>query len=753
MNSRTAIFILLAAAGLVAFIFLFERDTLTTSEREGRTGRVFVDFQRDAVTGLTLRGTGGQRVTLERRGGKTGDPTAEKWVIIGGDRELAADEGAVRQVLSAVDFVLEDRVVREPGAAADPAFGLTEPRVELSFTIRGRTTSFKVGADATGGKVYLAVDGRDGIVAVEGDFLGEVDKDLDALRDKRLVEVQLSSALGVVIGGGGAASKLARDDERGSWRVEINGAEVLAAADRVGNLLRELGRLEAARFAGDGIGPEALGGYGLEPAARTVAIALAGDEQVEVRLGSDCEGDERLIHAHVTGSGSVACVERAILDELGSGPERFRELRPAPVREEDVVRLELVRGKDNLTLEREEGSGAWTVAGAESAPEIDGEAVIGLLGRLGAVPALELAAGDEAVTGLGEPIARAVLHLAGDRPPVELAFHPRPGADRVAVRRGSERALLTVEAVLLDAVKPDLLTFRARVVKNGEVDDATKLEIGGPARFTLAKKDGSWTLTAPVELAADGTAARQFAKRAARVEVERFAAAAARPEHGLGHAFATVAATFAEEKPGVGDKQASDRTGERKVAIEIGAEAGNGSRYARIAGGDGAVFVLARSWLEDLRRPPVARDLLQFEAEPWGRITATRPGGTAEVVRDGPGWISAAPGFAATSFGRAFTDLAAIRTIRAVALGEDAAAAVGQPRLTLELVRDGEEAGAGPIRIIFGDPSDDPSESGVLVRREGVDAAFVVPARIIDDLLAALGFAPTAPVAPPVPAE
>ncbi|HUT77007.1 MAG TPA: DUF4340 domain-containing protein [Polyangia bacterium] len=759
MNNRTAIVILIVAAGLTAFILLFERGTMTTSEREDRKGRVFVDFQRDAVTALTVRGTGGQRVSLERRGGEAGDPVAERWVITGGDRELSADAGAVRQVLSAIDFVLEDRVVREPGAAGAAAFGLAEPRAELSFTARGRTTSFKVGADATGGKVYLAVDGRDGIIAVEGDFLGEVDKSRDDLRDKRLVEQPLSSALAVAIGGEGAASKLARDDERGSWRVEIAGAEVLAAADRAANLLRELGRLEAARFVGEGIPSGELGKYGLEPAARVVAISLPGDGKVEVRLGAGCEADEKLIHATVVGSGTVACVDRAILDELGSGPERFRELRLAPVREEDVIRLELVRGKEMLTLEREEGSGTWTAVGVEGAPEIDGEAVTGLLGRLSAARASELTAGEDAVAGLGEPVARVRLFLAGDQPPVELAFHPRSEPERVAVRRGTEAALLVADAGLLETVKPDLLAFRVRAVVTGEVDDATKLKIDGPVAFTLEQKDDVWAVTAPVELAADGTAAMQLVKRAARIEVERFAAAAARPEHGLEHPFARVTATFAEERSAADAGQASDRTGEQKVVIEIGAEAGDGSRFARVAGADGAVFVLARSWLEDLPRPPVARDLLQFEAETVGRVAATHAGGAAEATREGEAWASGAPGFDAAAVGRAFADLAAVRTTRTVALGKDkAAAAVGEPQMILELVRDGEKEGSGPIRIHFGGPSDEPAEKGVLVRREGVEAAFVIPARIADDLLAALGLAaPAAPAAPeappPAPAE
>jgi len=739
MKNRTAIAILLVAAGLLAFIVLFERDRMTTAELEGRKGRVFVDYRRDAVTGLTLRGADGERVVLERRGGP-GDPAGERWIIAGGERELLADAGAVRQVLAAIDFLLEDRVVREPGAAEDLSFGLAEPRVEASFTARGRTTSFRVGADAPGDKVYLAVDGRPGVIAVEGEFLGEVDKGRDDLRDRRLLERQLSAAVAVSVTGGEEPVRLTREDDGAPWRVELDGTWVLAAAERAGGLLRELSRLEAVRFVADGVGPESLGGYGLDPAALVAEVALVADERVEIRLGGACEDREGAILATVTGSGTVACVDGGILDEFRGGAGRFRELRLAPVREDDVTRVSLFRGGDSLVLERDGESGSWAVAGGGDGPGIDGEAVSGLLGLLSASRAFEMIAGERALAGAGEPAARVALALAGGQPAVELGFHSRPESDRVAVRREGEDALLVADAALLESIRPDLLAFRTRVVESGDALDLVTLEVAGPADFSLAQKHGSWSLAAPVELAVDGTAARGMARRAARIEVERFAAAAARPEHGLSRPFATVTATFVDERTADEDGT-RDRTAERRAVIEIGAEtaAADGSRFARVAGGDGAVFVLERSWIEDFSRPPVARDLLQVDADPIRRVVAIHAGGTVEIAREGTGWSSPAEGFDAIAFGRAFTDMAAVRALRAAALGaQAAAAAVGEPRLVLELHRDGE---AGPIRLALGGRSGDPAESGVVVRREDVPAAFVVPARVVDDLLAALGLA------------
>ena len=67
MGNRTTIVILAVAAALVGFIFFFERETMTTSEREERADRVFGEFRRDRVDGLKVRGTGGVTVADQKR--------------------------------------------------------------------------------------------------------------------------------------------------------------------------------------------------------------------------------------------------------------------------------------------------------------------------------------------------------------------------------------------------------------------------------------------------------------------------------------------------------------------------------------------------------------------------------------------------------------------------------------------------------------------------------------------------------------
>ena len=80
MSNRTVIIILGVALALLAFILLFERDTMTTDERESRSDRAFPEFRRDFVDRLTVAGASGEQIELERIAGA--EEGAERWRIV-----------------------------------------------------------------------------------------------------------------------------------------------------------------------------------------------------------------------------------------------------------------------------------------------------------------------------------------------------------------------------------------------------------------------------------------------------------------------------------------------------------------------------------------------------------------------------------------------------------------------------------------------------------------------------------------------
>lgn len=735
MSNRTVIIVLGAALALLAFIVLFERDTMTTDERESRADRAFPGFRRDFVERLTIAGTAGEQLELERVAGA--EDGGEEWRIVK-PRALGADGTAVRALLSSLDYLIKERTVREPGALEDPRYGLAAPRVKASFTIRGQTTAFRIGADTKDEKVYLALDdGAGELHAVDREVLEALDVTLDDLRDKRLVSAALSDARAATLVRGGETIGFARE-EGGPWRLARGGTRILAAEEQVGELLRTVADLEAARFVADGVDAAGLARYGLAEPGHRLTAELPDDAQVELLVGAPCPDAEHQVHATVAGSGTVACVGDQLLDVLGRPSSRFAELRPAVFRPADVARLVLARGDRSLTLERDDDDG-WILPG-EGRPAVEQAAVDGLLTALAEARGTDLAVGAEVVADLGAPTARITLELDAGQAPVELALHALPGAGdapgELRARRGDEAALLAVDPALLERIDPDELAFRRRVIDTGKAYDVVGLRIDGPTKQRLAKVDGQWKLVEPLEVAADGTAARELAELLAEVTVERFAARQATAAHGLARPYAVVAATLVDEQEGA---EGVDRAKERTVKLEVGAPVGpeTADRYARLAD-DPVVFVLAGAKLDELAQPLVARDLLQVESTAVRKVKIERPSGALTAELDGEAWTAAGvDGFDGTAFGRLVTDLGGVKAIRAARFGVDPAP-FEPPTATVTLwTGDGAgDAAPAPTTIVFGPRTADEAEQGYLARKDGLEVTFVLPARVVEELVA-----------------
>jgi hypothetical protein len=729
MQNRTVLIILGLAVALLAFILLFERETMTTDELAGRKDRVFVAFDREAVERLTLQGTDGQRVELER---VNADESGEDaWKIVA-PRALPADGSAVRGALSAIDFLIKDRTVEGENVATDARYGLAEPRVEGTFTVRGTTTGFRVGAASQDGqKVYVALAGvPTELYAVERDFFDSINLGIDELRDKRLISEPLSDAVAIRAARAGEPLDLAREPGT-AWRVLREGQRVLAAEDQVADLLVALGRVEAAAFVADDVGAAALGQYGLDQPTRVVTVTLP-DERGETRLllGTPC-AEEGQIHATVDGSGTVACVAAEITTQLDRPLARMCEMRPAVFREEDVSRIAITRGGAELALERDDEEHRWVLAGA-GAPAVEQSAVSDLLAMLGRGPATSLTVGDAAIADLGAPAAKIAIELDAGQPAIALDLWPGDTADVQLVRRGDERAVLAIATDLLALVQADPLAFARRTIENGKESDVIGLSVDGPLAQRLERDAGEWKLVSPISVAADGASTRELAGLLATIEVERFAAAAARPEHGLAQPFEVVSARFVEEAQADGAK---DRTGERTVVLEIGAPADPQTRFARVRGTEGPVFTVGGRYLDALARPLAARDLLQIDDIDTVRLQITRGDASLNAeLRDGA-WTADGAQVDSAALKRLVADLAAIKAIRADGFG---APGPDDPRarepIRISAWTAAQLAAGSPKVVVLGAATPDEAEHGRYAWGAEIDITYVIPDRIVDDI-------------------
>lgn len=721
MKNKTVIVLVVAALGLFAYIFFVERDSMTTSDLQEREDRVFGEFARDSVTALTVSGPKGE-VTARKIVDADGE---ERWRLTA-PADLDADASAVRSVLAAIDFVLADRTVEGSEEARDPRYGLVEPRIRASFEMKGGAkTAFAIGAkDASGEKVYVALEGEDRFHAVEKDFYDSLDVGPQDLRDKHLLgrDSGFDGAREVSLERGGAIQRFSREGPDSPWKLERDGEKILAASDQVGELLREVERLRASEFLADGADEAAIEKWGLASSGRKLTVE--GKTSAAVSFGSSCGQEGDGIAATVVGSGVIACVPKKITEVLDRPRARFEEMRPAVFEEEGVKKIEVKRGGRQLALEWDDDEDRWTIPGEGGDGAAIDQGVVGdLLETLYSARGDELVFGAEALEALGEPDATVALELDAGRDGIELEiWGPAEGESLQAVRRAGEPAFLRLEEDVLSRLSTDPLAFRQRVVENGDPDDIASMVIQGPAAQELVREDGEWKVVAPVEADADDGAARDLAGFAARIEVSRFVSRKAAPEHGLDRPWAVLEAVF----------EGKDGDPDRTLRILLGDEVGDsGERYGRVEDGETPVFAISASDAGLIGRPAVARDAVGIDttAATKVEIDAGSRGKVTAVMKDGQ-WIGEEmPDLDSVTLKRLLVDLGSMKAVRTSSF--DVGKGFEEPGLTVRIWSAGQDA---PRELVAGARTPDEAEETYLARVSGLDVAFAVPARIIDDL-------------------
>jgi hypothetical protein len=744
VSNRTVIALVAIAAALFAFIYFYDRDRMTTGELEGRKDRVFVEFKPDAVDAIEIRGSSGERIALAREARAAGAAIEDAWRIEA-PQKLRADGAAVRELLSALDFLVKRRVVVGAGERDKPQYGLKVPAISVSFTIRGAKTSFGIGSGkGSGDTIYVAVDGRpDELYAVEKEFRDSMDKKLDDLRDKHLIAEALDGAVGIEVARSGEPLSLSRTDGRGPWRMARGGAQMLAADDQAAAILADLGNLRAEEFVADGAAEKELARYGLDAPNYRVSVRLPAGKTTGLLVGKACPSAGR-VYATVQGSGTVACVADGIAATLGRPAARFAETRPFVFADDEIEKIAVSKGGASIAFARDPEKG-WVATGSKDVA-IDPGAVADLLEALKETRAREVIAGADAVAGLGAPAATVELVKEAGGGSLKLdvfAADPKAASGGQRARRVGEDGVLVFDADLLAALPADLLAYRERKIANGLADDVVAIQIEGPAAQKLERKDGVWRLVAPLAVDADATAARGAAQLVAEVDVDKYAAERAEPAHGFAAPYAKISARFS--KPPAAAKDAGPKDGEKSVTLEIGAPAApDGSRFARLAGGDGLVFVLKKEKIDLVTVPLVARDLLAVEATDLVKIGLTAKGATLTATREGETWKAEGGAADSGQLGRLFGELGTIRTIRGASFGP--AAGLEAPALKIEAWTQKQlDEKAAPTVLVFGAKLADPKEDGYTARKEGVAVTVIVPSRLVDDLIAIVPAAPPAP--------
>jgi hypothetical protein len=602
--TRTSTTILGALAlALFAFIVLYERKTLTTSELRGAQNQLLERFVRSRVDGVEIERNGELAAKLRRE--REGDEDMlGTWRIVA-PFEAAADDDAVSSLLGAIQYAAARRTLEDPSAEDRTRFGLDEPRVVARFEVADEVIEVRFGSDdPTGAGVYMATD--DLVHVVGRDVFEALDRDAGAFRSKRLVEQGVLAAKSVRVIRGETATELSRTET--GWRVTIEGGAVLAASAKVEELLSAFNDLEAESFESD----VALGETFLRVEATT---DREGREETNVLVvGAPCgdRGEER--YAQVD-DGAIACVLTSRLDPLLADPNALREDRPSTISDLEVASMTLAL--DGTTLRITRDSGAWKFAleggGRSAEGEADDEAFAAWLREIRQARATSFAPIAQLEPyGLTRPRGRLELtDTEGTREVLEIGAASTEG---LFVRRAEEPQVMVLPIAAEALLVPSTLRLRAtRLWEHAEREVRRVVIARGRAREVLERDDRGLTIVEPLRVRADRDRSERLTRALARLDVTRFVAESASSEHGLAAPRFVIEVTLDPEE---GEPIAK--------TVRVGA-ATDGGAFGQVEG-DAVVVVLPEELVGELTDTFVDRSFL---ATPLREVESVR------VVLDG----------------------------------------------------------------------------------------------------------------------
>lgn len=423
-------------AALFAYIYFVESQREEKPEKPKE--KVFA-LDKSKVKELDLAPAGGPAVHLVKEGGESWRMTAPS--------PVAADTGEADALVSSLESLeIQEVAIESPGKLAE--YGLDPPKVTVSVLLQGASEPLKLMlGDKTpdGGAVYAKVPSRPRVFTLPAFAEASFNKKPFDLRDRDLLHVKRDSVNTVAVTGPEGSYALARDD-KGDWAF-TRPLKTRAGRWSVDGLL---GTLEGLRM--ESVAAEEardLKPFGLDKPVRVVALGLADGGTKTLQIGGSLS--EKKHHAREAGSGLVAVVPGAIVDDLAKGMGELRAKRLLDVSTYDVDGFVLeadggrrvyarssVKDKDGIDVYK------WKRAEPDG-KDLDTNKVQDALFQVGAVEVTEFVdkPGPVDAHGCDKPALKATLRLGPGKPEAWFEVCRKDGA--VYARRAGDEALLKLD--------------------------------------------------------------------------------------------------------------------------------------------------------------------------------------------------------------------------------------------------------------------------------------------------------------------
>lgn len=365
---------MLAAAGAVAAFAYF--GTFKTKQKEEE------EKQKDEKVASFTKSEEVSELTIENKGTTfklVGDGQGEQQWRLTAPMAVAAEKQAVDSVISHFAEMKRKRSFESSPADAK-TFGLDPAVATVVMKLKdGKEETFKVGKkNSFDDNVYLQRVGDNKVSMVPNAITGYVEKDLFALREKRLAifEDKDVASIQVEFNGKSAYNLTKRGED---WFI-TSPVEAKAEKAQANTLMSSIRFLRAAKFASETPDAKALAGFGLDKPALTVTLGLAADAKLKLVFGTSKDGNTK--YAMVASGGPVLEISDDLPKKFAIALNDLRDKQVAAFEREKVAKIVMKDGETTLTLEKKKNDkqeDAWVFG--DGKPTMDGR-VSSLIWRL-----------------------------------------------------------------------------------------------------------------------------------------------------------------------------------------------------------------------------------------------------------------------------------------------------------------------------------------------------------------------------------
>jgi hypothetical protein len=504
--------LLIAALLLGTFIWFFERESETSSQRSAREKTVFAVYPQSVHTIETERN--GVRIECTR--------STDTWRMTY-PVEAQVDTEVVEKMVAGMARVqrgdlIDEKTLEERGLTASD-YGFDAPRARITFQNDKGTFSWLVGNDAPLGEMlYLKEAGGNDIIAAPRKLLNLIPESASWIRDKSLFREKLTDITGVDISRPAGFIKLRKSDGNG-WSLE-QPLKSRADLPNTHDLITKALSGQVADFVTDE--PADLAVYGLDNPPYELSLLTKNKQTLALQIGKPNPDKPETYYAKHPDHPTVFCVSAEWVQLLDLSSDRLRSRQVLGVLPARIQSLQIERA-GSWAVELTQSEKGWEIT-RPARWESDKETMQALLETLAQAAVIDFVDNptEEQIHAVQNP--EWILQFTENERTHTLRVGPETEESLRLVQRDEESSLYTVQAEITASIPEDPVQFRNRTVLQVPPVEISKITQSFNTRsHAVIKQDGQFAPSDP-EQQVDANAIAELTAQISELKATKYTA-------------------------------------------------------------------------------------------------------------------------------------------------------------------------------------------------------------------------------------